>query len=272
MGPLRRSALSVKLKYVDSNHAYYLDGKRCKGVTSCAKIGTDTYSLEQWKLRQVVAGLRAKPELLAVSDELVAAGSDSDVVSAALDAAGTHLAAEAGTAAHSLSERSDRGEEITDEDEQRKADHWKGALKSAGLQIVPDLMERVIVHPEQRICGRFDRLARRISDGKLVIVDLKTGNSARRYPHSVATQMAMYVNAPLMGTIWEGDSGETSEFEPLPGDLDKNTGYMVHLPDDGEVAVYGVNVLMGWKVCQQVIFPALRWQATKNEKLLRRVG
>lgn len=262
----------MRLKYVESNHSYWLaeDGlklKRCKGVTSCAKIGTDTYSLEQWKLRQVVAGLRAKPALLAMF-----AGSDADAVTAALDAAGTHLAAEAGTAAHSLSERSDRGEEIIDADERIKADHWKGALKAAGLQIVPDLMERVIVHPKQRICGRFDRLARRLSDGKLVIVDLKTGSSAVKYPHSVATQMAMYVNAPLMGTIWEGDSGETSEFEPLPGDLDKNTGYMIHLPDDGEVAVYGVNVLLGWKVCQQVIFPALRWQATKNEKLLRRVG
>lgn len=258
----------MKLKYVDSNHAYYLDGKRCKGVTSCAKIGTDTYSLEQWKLRQAIAGTK----LLTRAYYLGAETDEPITVESALNAAGTHLAAEAGTAAHALSERSDRGEEIADEDEQRQADLWKGALKAAGLQIVPDLMERVIVHPEQRICGRFDRLARRLSDGKLVIVDLKTGNSAVKYPHSVATQMAMYVNAPLMGTIWEGDSGETSEFEPLPGDLDKNTGYMIHLPDDGEVGVYGVNVLLGWKVCQQVIFPALRWQATKNEKLLRRVG
>lgn len=257
----------MKLKYVDSNHAYYLDGKRCRGVTNVAKIGTDTFALEQWKLRQVVAGT-----LSIVSGDSSLPIGDPITVEAALEAAGTHLAAEAGTAAHSLSERSDRGEEIADAGERRQAELWKSALLSAGLQIVPDLMERVIVHPEQRICGRFDRLARRISDGKLVIVDLKTGNSAVRYPHSVATQMAMYVNAPLMGTIWEGDSGETSEFEPLPGDLDKNTGYMVHLPDDGEVAVYGVNVHLGWKVCQQVIFPALRWQATKNEKLLRRVG
>lgn len=256
----------MRLKYNDSNHSYFLDGKRCKGVTTCAKIGTDTYSLEQWKLRQVIVGT------LALKLDPVLADGEPITVESALNAAGTHLAAEAGTAAHTVTERSDRGEELTDKDEQRKAQHWKEALASAGLQIVPDLMERVIVHPEQRICGRFDRLARRISDGKLVIVDLKNGNSALRYPHSVATQMAMYVNAPLMGGYWDGASGETEEFEPLPGDLDKNTGYMVHLPDDGEVAVYGVNVLLGWKVCQQVIFPALRWQATKNEKLLRRVG
>lgn len=268
----------MRLKYNDSNHSYFLDGKRCKGVTTCAKIGTDTYSLEQWKLRQVVAGLRAKPELLKVEPaNLDDPGpriplTDANLVELALESAGTHLAAEAGTAAHTVTERSDRGEEITDKAERRKAEHWKGALKAAGLQIVPDLMERVIVHPGPRICGRFDRLARRISDGKLVIVDLKNGNSALNYPHSVATQMAMYVNAPLMGGYWDGASGETEEFEPLPGDLDKNTGYMIHLPDDGEVAVYGVNVLLGWKVCQQVIFPALRWQSTKNEKLLRRVG
>lgn len=265
----------MKLKYVDSNHAYYLDGKRCKGVTSVAKIGTDTYALEQWKLRKVVEGLRAKPELLAVPS-LDDPGpripvTDGAVVELALNAAGTHLAAEAGTAAHSLSERVDRGEEV-EAHEVQTAKLWKSALLSAGLQIVPDLMERVIVHPDERICGRFDRLGRRISDGRLVIIDLKTGASAKNYPHSVATQMALYANAPLMGTIWEGDSGETSEFEPLPADLDKNVGYMVHLPDDGECAVYAINIKLGWKVCQQVIFPALRWQQTKNDKLIRPVG
>lgn len=265
----------MKLKYVDSNHAYYLDGKRCKGVTSVAKIGTDTYALEQWKLRKVVEGLRAKPELLqepALDDPgpriPVTSGA---LVELALEAAGTNDAAAAGTAAHSLSERVDRGEEVEDHEIQT-ATNWKLALRAAGLQIVPDLMERVIVHPDQRICGRFDRLARRLSDGRLVIVDLKTGASAKNYPHSTATQMALYANAPLMGTIWEGDSGETSDFEPLPADLDKNTGYMLHLPDDGEAGVYAVNIALGWKVCEQVIFPALRWQQTKNEKLLRRVG
>ena len=41
----------MHLKYNDRQHAYWLDGSRCKGVTTVAKIPDDTYNLDQWRKR-----------------------------------------------------------------------------------------------------------------------------------------------------------------------------------------------------------------------------
>jgi hypothetical protein len=53
----RRQENRVKLRYDDKQHAYWLDGRRCKGVTTVAKIPEDTYRLSLWSQRQVAIGV-----------------------------------------------------------------------------------------------------------------------------------------------------------------------------------------------------------------------
>lgn len=191
-----------------------------------------------------------------------------------MSAAGAHEAAEAGTAKHDVTERSDRGEEVADNE--LVVPRWHQMLSSAGLQIDTSLIERVIVWPEQRICGRFDRLAGRISDGRLVCIDLKTGASAVKYPHAVACQLAMYANAPLLAGEMEfvsedekGKTWQTEEFTPMPALLDREVGYMLHMPDDGEPQVYAVNLKLGLEVVHEVIFPTLKWRSTPTSKIVK---
>jgi hypothetical protein len=64
----------MKLKYNDEQHAYWLDGKRCKSVTTVAKIPDDLYRLQMWEKRQVAIGLATSHDLL----EAVAAHVDDD--------------------------------------------------------------------------------------------------------------------------------------------------------------------------------------------------
>lgn len=284
----------TSLKYVDSNHAYYLNGKRCKGVSTCAKIGTDTYQLEKWQQRQVLLGVAEDPSILeSVHDELygLTYHDNGDIealdprqrhdqlVERALEAAGAYDAARAGTATHDLTDRHDRGEidhETLLPHEKESLAKWDHALERCGFRRIPDMAERVIVYPDERICGRFDRIVERIADGKPVGIDLKTGESAVRYPHSTVAQIAMYVNAPLLADFGAEDAEVNDKFErttsfvPMPEDIDKEVGYVIHMPADMPLAtVHAVNLRLGWQACQKVIFPALRWRAIPNDKLIK---
>lgn len=261
----------MKLKYNDKAHGYWLDGKRTKSVTAITSLPEDKTFLDRWKMRQVVIGLARQPELLAGFDETSPKSEGYDIVEKANDVAGTWDGATYGTAVHDITERGDRGEQLDAVDEATYA-VWRELLDLAGLEIIPELIEGVVVHVEQRICGRFDRFARRRADGAVVCVDLKTGSSVADYPHSMCVQLAMYVNADYRCDIGPKGDGETSEFFELPADLDRREGYIIHMPQDGEPGVYAVNLLLGWACAQQIVFPALRWRAMKKASLIRKVA
>lgn len=259
-----RTGDPVKLSYDDRTHAYWLDGKRCKSISSVAKIPDDTYSLDQWRKRQLLIGVALLPEL---AERAAAHFDDRDhldrMAEEAMAAAKSHTAAARGTAVHRITERIDLNELIIDTPQaQAVRAAWSKALEIAGLEIVPELVERIVVYPEWRIAGRFDRLARRKGDGKLCVLDVKTGSSAVKYPHSVAVQLALYANAPLMAAPLPREGGKTEVFEPLP-DVDTSVGYVVHMPNDEEVDVVGVDLEQGWKGAQ-TCFAVLDWRNSRE--------
>lgn len=288
----------MKLRYNDKAHGYWLtldeadaatwgtapfNGARCKSVTAIAKVPEDTYNIDRWQKRMVAIGLAKSPHLL----ESVAAHKDdksklNELCEMAQVAAGTDEASERGTTAHRITELVDGGIDfIPTPTALRVAERWRALIEAAGIEIVPDLMERVVVYPVQRICGKFDRMGRVLAGGavaaryphlvgKLVTLDLKTGSGAVKYPHSVATQLATYANAPLIAGAWEGLDGETTSFEPLPAELDRSIGLIVHLTED-EGAVYEIDLAIGWRCVEKLIFPTLRWRAIPARDLIGKV-
>jgi hypothetical protein len=262
----------MKLSYNDAQHAYWLDGVRCKSVTTVAKIPDDTYSLDQWRKRQILVGVALRPQLV---ERAAAHFDDRDIIDRlaeeALEAAKSHDAANRGTAAHRIAERVDLGQTIIDTPQARAVQAaWERALMLAGLEIVPELVERIVVYPERRIAGRFDRMVRRKIDGRLCVLDLKTGMNAVKYPHSMAIQLALYANAPLIAGPLDG-RGQTEKFD-RPPDIDRTVGYVIHMvhqyDDDGTVAdqqvdVVGVDLEQGWKAAQ-LCFDTIDWRSRKD--------
>lgn len=251
----------MKLTYNDEQHAYWLDGNRCKSVTAVAKIPDDTYALDQWRKRQVAIGLALSPPLV----ERVAAHYDDRkqldrIAEEAMTVAKAHEAGGRGVAAHRITERLDLEQLVIDtplSDAVKAA--WTEALTNAQLGVVPEYIERIVVYPEQRIAGRFDRIFRR-PDGSLVIGDLKTGERAVDYPHSIACQLALYAHAPLMAGPIPNGGGSTEQFEPLPDELNRRRGVVIHLTAGGTVDVYEIDIDAGWGVCERIIFPVLEWR------------
>lgn len=265
----------MKLAYNDKVHGYWLDGKRCKGISTTAKVGLDTYTLDNWRKRQVAIGLAKSPHLVeAVAAHWQDRSKLDDLCEEAMVAAGAAEAATKGTAAHRVTENVDLGtDQILTNTGIKVARNWRKVLDAAGIDIVPDYIERVVVFPDEFLCGRYDRIGRRRSDGKLVVIDLKTGASAVRYPHAVATQMAMYANAPLVAVLPPDRDATTEEFHPQP-EMDLKVGYMVHMSTDDldmGAELYSVNIALGWKAVQQVVFPAVRWRSVPNAKLIKAV-
>jgi hypothetical protein len=250
----------MKLRYDDRTHSYWIDGKRCKSISAVAKIPDDTWALDAWKKRQVLIGAALDPGLI---ERAAAHFDDKDqmnqIAEQAMNTAKSHQAAARGTAAHRITERVDLQELIIDTPQARAVQQaWTRALDLAGLEILPEFIERIVVYPDLRIAGRFDRFARRIADNAIVGVDLKTGTSALKYPHAVAVQLALYVNAPLMAVGIPRDGGSTEQFEPLP-EMDTTIGYVIHMPTDGEVNVVAIDLneaLAGMQAC----FNVLSWR------------
>jgi hypothetical protein len=257
----------VKLTYKDDGHEYYLNGRRCRGVTTTAKIPDDLYNLQQWDKRMVAIGLSMSPPLV----ERVAAHYDDKqllnrICDEAKAVAKAHEAGARGTAAHRITERVDTGLTVIETDMAKAVrESWTEALDHAGLDIVPEYVERIVVYPDWHICGRFDRIARRRSDGQLVVVDLKTGTNVVVYPHAIACQLALYAYAPLLAGPLPPQGGTTSSFEAWPpDDLDLEQGVVIHMPAEGQAQVVDMDIASGWKAVEEIIFPTLEWRARRD--------
>lgn len=257
----------MKFKYLEESHRYYLDGEPCKGISSQGKVFEYTGGLEAWKVRQAMIGV-------AVSDhirESVAAHYDEyemleQLAEEAMQAAGSHLAAHRGTTMHRIVDRLDKGENVVETPLAKETiRRWRDAMSAAELEVVPEYTERFVVYPEWNVCGRFDRLMRRKSDGALVIVDLKTGEKALKYTHSVAIQLALYAHAPfLVGETTRQRKGkstavESEEFIPMP-EVDTTKGYALHMPAEGDARVVPIKLEPAWEMVTNHLWQIYEWR------------
>lgn len=257
----------IELRYDDQTHSYWIDGERARSVSNIAKIPDDTYSLDQWRKRMVAVGMAMSPDLV---ERVAAHYDDNSVVNGlaeqAMDRAGAKLAAGKGAAAHRITERIDLSSPIIDTEFSRRIRAaWQAALDAAELEIIPDYVERIICYPEAKIAGRFDRVVRHRRTRRLHILDLKTGESAVKYPHAMSVQLGVYANAPwLAGPLSRGIDGTTRDFEPWPPpELDTRTGYILHMTDTTACA-YPINVNDGYQVFEHIVAPIIRWRKRRD--------
>jgi hypothetical protein len=260
----------VRLKYVDSTHAYYLDGKRCKSVTSVAKIPEDTFRLEQWQQRQVAIGLAMKPSLL----ETIAANVDNnqkinEICEQAQAEAGAHEGRDRGDALHKALEQHDTGKRFIPTDLTSTAIRsWEDILTEQ--QWTVDLVERCVVWPDQKIAGRFDRVVRgakcETCRGFRYVVDYKSGAKVLDYPHAISCQLTLYANAPILAGPIAGEGGETQDFEQLQG-MCTCRAYVVHLPPDGDAQL--IEIELSIETVTNIIFPTIAWRSRSSKSLAR---
>lgn len=216
-------------------------------VSTLAKVLDDKTALTQWKQRQVVIGMAARPDLVAVASTITADDRKqlNDIVKAAESAAKSDQAANIGTALHSMSEQVDQDVPLETFATEFRADLTAYKTALANIQMVAS--EMFVVTDEVQAAGTFDRLVR-LPDGRVVVADLKTGKHEPDYPHGAASQMAIYSR----GHLYDPGKGRMGHLPQLG--IDQNVGLLIHLPaGQGRCDLYLLDLNVGWLLAQTAV-------------------
>lgn len=221
------------------------DGGKPIAYTRASKFGDaleDEYNLTRWKLRMAISGMTLADHLpLAVAAHRDDKNALNRLAEEAMTAAQAGGQASKGTALHKLAEKVDRGEALGPIPAEYRADIDAYQRTTEGIEWTH--LERFVVCDALRAAGTADRFG--IYRGRLVVGDMKTGSVD--YPLKMAVQLAIYANA-------KGYHPDSGRFDL--GDIDLNTGLIVHLPQgQGRCDLYEIDLAAGWqaaKLAEQV--------------------
>lgn len=237
-------------------------------ASTLGKAIDDTYHLNLWKLRTVVYGMSRNKVLVAQASAVETNEGDDrklldEIAEKAHEAGKGNVGADIGTALHKLSERADKGEDMS----------WLAAELHDAIFVYLEQMkifkvlaaETFVACDEVQSAGSFDRVVMLLVDlefnqnqggkivkviipaGTVLVVDLKTGkaSSAKYWGPTYGVQQTVYACGepylPGQGRItWEELLGEglrpSTDWALIlhvPGDKPADAGLMVVDLEDG---------------------------------------
>ncbi len=216
-------------------------------ISTLAKTLDSKEGLMEWKQRMVALGIGKRPDLAQLA--AVTPADDKrklrELIDAAMAAAESDKAANTGTVLHSLTEAFDRGtlDNIPDV-HYRDLDAYEQATKGLVMRAI----EGFVVNDHLQAAGTFDRLVQ-LPDGRVVIADLKTGQTENKYPHGVVTQCAIYARSH----IYDIPTNTRTGYLPDLG-VSTDVGLLIHLPaGKGECSLYLLDLQVGWMLAQTAV-------------------
>lgn len=224
-------------------------------TTTFVGVLDDMNGLMKWKSRQVALGMGQRKDLVLAA---AAARPDDkktlgDIAEAAAEHAKSSSAATTGTALHTLTERIDQGETIGEIPAEYQAD--LDAYRAATEHIEWVGIESFRVHDDWQVAGTADRIGRFPGDDRLRIFDIKTGSID--YPGKMCMQLAMYARMTPYDITTDTRTAD-------PGEVDLNTGIIIHLPaGQGVCTLHEIDLMKGWGACL-LARQVWDWRSTKG--------
>lgn len=241
--------------------------KSWQRATTFAKLCDETSGLMKWMGRMVAKGVATNDALSikAANTDLEDKRAFDRIVEQAKQAAGANDAADNGTAIHTLTEKHDLGVEkfAVPARFRPHLEAYRQIIASLPIEIPEWGIERVVVLPELKVAGTFDRLVRFTEDytvalgdgeyviraGEWVICDVKTNKSLFYAQGSIAIQLALYSRARKMYNV------QTEEYEDLP-EINQDVALVFHVASDtAKPGLYAMDINAGWDavtLCQEV--------------------
>ena len=233
-----------------------LKGKKPVGytrATTVAKALDDTSNLAAWGKRMTALGLAVRPDLLAMIQTTDATDKKAldRLCESASEAGGATARRDLGTALHKMFEQScvtpgykppaTYQADIT-------AIHT--TLREAGLQVVDECSELMVVIDKHQIAGMADLIVERISDGELFIADLKTGSSVAYGALGWAIQLSIYANADNIYIQGAAVDGSDDLRAPMPL-VNKQQAFIIHCePESGSCDLHTLNIERGFQALE----------------------
>jgi hypothetical protein len=264
-----------KLTYTDSTHRYYLNGKQATGVTTVAKIPPNSYNLEKYGLRQVAIGLTLDRNII---ENIAVDLENKDAINGYCDdakrVARAHAKADRGTQMHRVLEYIllDQEDKLLTAQQHRDAVTLKRTLDRYKVTPHDGLIEQFAIWPHYKVAGRFDAVLQR-ADGRLILVDLKSGPNAILYPQGTSVQLALYARAPhvSIGAGRHGDKQTLTEWRTMPEGLNRDHAWVMLVEPDTDVGtMYEIDIRHGWAAASKAL-EILNWRkALDNGKAIAR--
>jgi hypothetical protein len=208
-----------------------LDGKtrRYGRASNFAAPLEDRKWIERFQKVRVAEGAALRPDLVA---KAAAARDDARLLGECAEemfkAGGGEAAALLGTAIHDAIAQLNQGTVTLEEVREEFRAHavaWQDAVRAHGFEIVSELVECKMVCDEFEVAGSADCLLRRVSDGRYVVADLKTGKQIADRPIAYAVQCFLYANSMLYNVA-------TGQRDAI--DIDTSVAYLFHIPAAGQ--------------------------------------
>lgn len=207
------------------------------------KVLDDSYNLERWRQRKIIEGLLAHPELAAqiaaIPDRTTKDGKAQvhDLLDQAANLAGAKLAADLGTAFHTIAEHADLGNQVADGPWTPALTAYQQGFAREGMAVIPEAIELVVVNPEMGVAGRGDRFVTLDGRPHPVIADIKTGATLNEV--SCAVQLSLYARSTH---IWSPDG-----YKPMPP-VDLDIGIIMHVDlEAGTCVMLVLDIAEGWE-------------------------
>lgn len=232
-------------------------------ATTVVKALKDETFLLDWRSRKTAVGAIAEPAIadrLCALDYLIEKHKNDwkrvkplkeearEHLETLLQAGGANDGRDRGTEAHSLSEWADVGRldevwHLATESQKDDLAAYLEAMALAGIERPVEYVEKVVLNLTVESAGTFDRLMR-LRDGRLVVGDLKSQQNVDFGFLDIATQLAIYANADYI-------VGDDNELIPMPDELDKSVGIVMHAPVGmARCDLYEVDLEVGWEAAQ----------------------
>jgi hypothetical protein len=209
-----------------------LDGTVAAGhwsrASTVASTLDDQTGLTSWKLRTALSGIAQRPDLVALAASAYGDKAVLDeVAEKAHIVANGDASANLGTALHAALVHATKHPEQAPED---FAPTFAGeiraaavALSAAGLRILPQWAERVVLNEADNVAGTVDHLAEYVDgSGPVVMLDIKTGKldySGLKF----SIQLASYCGATHARNFTD------NTWEPLPA-IRRDYALILHVP------------------------------------------
>jgi hypothetical protein len=239
----------------DQYGRYLIQGKPYTRATTWAATVDERSRLEKWQQRMVLRGVLDRKDILLAA----AADRDDDkklnrLCDQAIEAAKGSAAASIGTSLHSLTEQLDLGREpVVPHPWDLDLLAYAKTLADSGVTIIPEHIERVVVHHGLGVAGTFDRLVE--WDGRTFVADLKTGGFLPW--QTIAIQLALYAHADELYEVTSDTCG------PMPF-VEQDQALVIHLPEGQACCtLYLVDIAAGWEMAQ-VCGTVRDWRKRKN--------
>lgn len=215
----------------------------------------DRYNLELHAQRELIWGMGARPDLVALAGAVQAnwndtgigkmdmAGRKDSIAAQAQDYAKTAAKANAGTARHQFAEQLDKGTldwNRVPADAKSDIEAYYHATRAAAMGMTE--IETFRVYDDWKVAGTADRIV--CINGRYYIADIKTGKI--QYDGAVlkmAMQLAMYAHSTPY------HAGLDARI-PDPYNVDKSMAIIIHLPaGQGVCKLYWLDIAYGWQAC-----------------------